>query len=113
MARQERDTRPMQQRDDLLVFDRRQASIVVATLILIAFFIFISGYFWGKKRAMEQFVDQVSQGSFADQVYYASLYSTYDGSSEAENNDNEPELVNETEEPAPVQVPTAPTRAYY
>jgi len=47
----------------------RQASLMLAAGILILFFSFITGYFWGKKNAISQFCMSVEQSSFADRIY--------------------------------------------
>lgn len=47
----------------------RQASLVLAAGLLILFFSFITGYFWGKQNAVSQFCMSVEQSSFADRIY--------------------------------------------
>lgn len=47
----------------------RQASLFVAAGLLIVFFSFITGYFWGKQNAISQFCMSVEQSSFADRIY--------------------------------------------
>lgn len=47
----------------------RQLSFIVAGLLFFSFFIFMTGYFLGKKNVVEQFSDQVHQEAFADKVY--------------------------------------------
>lgn len=58
-----------------------------AGLLMMFFFIFIAGYYWGKKQAVEQLASQFTQDSFADKVY-SSLCSLYDVS-EDEDKDKE------------------------
>jgi len=55
----------------------RHVSWAASSLIVFSFFIFISGYFLGKRKAVEKFYEKVKQESFADQVYY-SMCSMYD-----------------------------------
>lgn len=84
------------ERDGLLM-SRRQTSILVVTALALICVAFLSGYFVGKRQAMEQFVTRLEQDSFADQVY-ASLCELYDYDSESireeegdENGCGEPE----------------------
>jgi len=55
----------------------RQVSWSVSSGIMLCFFVFISGYFLGKKKAVEKFYKKIEQDSFADQIYY-SMCSMYD-----------------------------------
>jgi len=55
----------------------RQVSWVVSFLFFTCFFIFISGYFLGKKKAVEKFYSKIKQDSFSDHIYY-SMCSMYD-----------------------------------
>jgi len=59
----------------------RQTSLAVSSLLLTCFFVFISGYFLGKKKAVEKFYSKVKQDSFADHIYY-SMCSMYDKADE-------------------------------
>lgn len=47
----------------------RQASLMLAAGLLVLFFAFITGYFWGKQNAVSQFCMSVEQSSFADRIY--------------------------------------------
>lgn len=62
----------------------RRVSWLVSLIVLFCFFIFIAGYFFGKKNAVEKFYHKIEQDSFADHIYY-SMCSMYDKGS-AENN---------------------------
>lgn len=53
---------------DLLIMTRRQASAVVAALLFIFFMSFMMGYFLGTKHATEEFIIQMHQETFADQL---------------------------------------------
>ncbi len=54
--------------------------LISASLIGIIFFVFITGYYWGKKNAAEEILNQFSQDSFADKIYSSmcNLYTTGD-----------------------------------
>jgi len=60
--------------EDNLILSRRQSSLLVAAAIFVAFFIFTLGYFLGTKHATDEFVAQVNQETFADQIF-ASVHS--------------------------------------
>ncbi len=60
-----------------LRLNEQQLSHIVAALLLVAFFIFIGGYYWGKKSALEPFADQLESDSLADKVSYA-FFTLYD-----------------------------------
>ena len=51
---------------------------IVACVLLGTFFIFMAGYYWGKKSAVEQLAGQFEHDSFADKIYSSmcSLYET-------------------------------------
>jgi hypothetical protein len=64
-----------------------QLTATIALLLLLYVITFLTGYFWGKKSALEEFADQIKNESFSDKVY-ASLCSLYDQPSEnSENNE--------------------------
>ena len=77
----------IQGNEDILFLDRRQASLIFAGLIAFTFFVFVAGYFWGKKHAVEHLVHRATYDSFADQAYGASLTSSARCSSEDEHSD--------------------------
>lgn len=58
---------------DVLILTKRQVSMIVAAATLLLFISFLVGYFWGKGRAVEQFMQNVDNHLFADQAYSASL----------------------------------------
>jgi len=60
-----------------LYFSNRQIGWMLSFFMLTAFFIFMAGYFLGKKKAVEKFYNKVSQDSFSDSIYY-SVCSMYD-----------------------------------
>ncbi len=59
-----------------LFVPNRQLSAIIAALLFVAFCIFISGYFLGKKYAAEQFTAAIRQDSFADHIYTSVLSTT-------------------------------------
>jgi hypothetical protein len=54
-----------------LIIPRTQASRIVAALILVAFFIFVAGYFLGKRRAVDEIAGRLESDTFADRLHYA------------------------------------------
>lgn len=83
MARNEREMGYFQ-RQDVLTLTKRQTSLIVSALILLFFFVFMAGYFFGKRTVLGEFVQRATQDSFADQIYYASLSSSYDDQASSE-----------------------------
>ncbi|CAN5182729.1 hypothetical protein BH09DEP1_BH09DEP1_4470 [soil metagenome] len=79
--------------------NQRQLSLLLAGLLALSFFIFISGYFLGKKRAAEEFSYKADQESLADQIYSSMcvLYDAKDESEDAEENDQENENLENSE----------------
>ncbi len=65
-----------------LFIPTRQVSALVALAISLLGVMFMSGYFFGKKQMVDQFVVKAEQDSFSDQIY-ASLCALYDQDSEA------------------------------
>lgn len=66
-----------------LFVPNRQLSLIVAGLLFLAFSIFMTGYFLGKKNVVEQFSEKIQQEAFADQVYTAVLASTQENEQDA------------------------------
>jgi len=54
-----------------LFLSARQISWLLSSFIILSFFVFLSGYFLGKKKAADKFYNKVSQDSFSDQIYYS------------------------------------------
>src|SRR5688572_7148733 len=71
-----------------LFITKRQASAITSTFLFLIMFILIFGYFWGQKKAIEEFTNKVVNDSFADQVNY-SMYSLYGDSSAVDVEDEE------------------------
>ena len=59
---------PRDNEKDSLIIDRKQVSRIVSGALLCVFFIFISGYFWGKKKAIEELSCNFEQEAFCDQL---------------------------------------------
>jgi hypothetical protein len=76
---------------DGLFIPSRQLSFIVAGLLFLSFFIFMTGYFLGKKNVVEQFSEQVQQEAFADQVYTSVL-----ASANIEENEQAEQAINQT-----------------
>jgi len=55
--------------DQGLFIPNRQLSVVVAILLLLAFSLFMTGYFLGKRKAVEQFTQEMQQDAIADKIY--------------------------------------------
>jgi|GEM_PF-1227146 len=60
-------------------FTETQARLGVACVMALLFFSVIAGYYWGKKRAYEEFLDTCYAESLSDKIA-ASLCSLYDAS---------------------------------
>lgn len=77
-----------------LMLTMRQISLAVAGLLALSFFIFISGYFLGKKKAIQEFSYHVDQESLADQIYSSMcvLYDAKDDNEEDEDAQEENEV---------------------
>ncbi len=104
---------------DLIKIKQQQAAQIVVGLLLCVIFVFISGYYFGKKRALETFTDQFENDSFADKMAYSicSIYDTGDKNSgeSSENGDNsegeEDSQNGETDEASEVPITPAATAA--
>jgi hypothetical protein len=52
-----------------LFIPNRQLSALVALILLLAFSIFMTGYFLGKRKVVEQFTQEMQQDAVADKIY--------------------------------------------
>ncbi len=52
-----------------LFIPNRQLSAIVAVILLLAFSLFMAGYFLGKRKAVEQFTQDMQQDAVADRIY--------------------------------------------
>lgn len=66
----------------------RQVSLIVAGLLVMSFFLFVGGYFWGQKNAATSFSNKIDQESFGDQIY-SSLCSLCDNGDVEEDGDED------------------------
>jgi hypothetical protein len=73
-----------------IFLENRHISLMLSAVILMGFFVFISGYFFGKKKTVEKFYSKVDQESLADHVYYSvcSNYGNYDRDQEQESTED-------------------------
>jgi hypothetical protein len=67
-----------------LFVPNRQLSLIVAGMLFLAFCIFMTGYFLGKKNSVEQFTEKMHKEAFADQVYTTVLASAQEQETAAE-----------------------------
>ncbi len=83
-----------------LFVPNRQVSWLLSFVLLFGFLTFITGYFWGQRKAIERFVNKVEEESFADRISY-SLYTMNDRevsefeAPDSENGLGESEKINE------------------
>ena len=67
----------------------RHVSWLLSLFIMSSFLVFVTGYFLGKKKAVEKFYNKVDQDSLADHIYY-SVCSIYENdASDTEQNSTE------------------------
>lgn len=59
-----------------IIYERKSLSHVIAFCLLVSFFIFVGGYFLGKRTATQNFLQQFEQDSFADRIHH-SLHTLY------------------------------------
>ena len=73
-----------------IFLENRHVSLLLSAIIFIGFFVFISGYFFGKKKTVEKFYSKIDQESLADHVYYSvcSNYGNYDKDQEQESTED-------------------------
>lgn len=74
-----------------LFVPNRQVSWLLSCVLVFGFLTFITGYFWGQRKAVERFVNKIEEESFADRISY-SLYTMNDrdvSEFEAPDPDNE------------------------
>lgn len=55
--------------NDTLMLNSASLQIIAALLLLVALTVFVAGYYWGKKSAVEQLMESLDQESFADKIY--------------------------------------------
>ncbi len=52
-----------------LCISKRHASLLMAGFLALFFFTFITGYFWGKRTAVEQLTSKIEEELLADQIH--------------------------------------------
>jgi SPOR domain len=82
--------------DQGLFVPNRQLSVVVAILLLLAFSIFMTGYFLGKRKAVEQFTQNMQQDAIADKIYTTVLQASSKASACAEATKDKTEDIADT-----------------
>ncbi|MBN1549521.1 SPOR domain-containing protein [Candidatus Babeliales bacterium] len=60
-----------------VVIHPKYLSRIVALFLLTSCCVFLGGYFWGQRTAIDQLLNSIERDSFADQVYY-SMCAAYD-----------------------------------
>lgn len=66
---------------------QKQMSWILSGSVLLSFFVFMTGYFFGQQRALYLFTQKVEQESLSDQIY-SSLCVLYDTDDESESQAN-------------------------
>lgn len=56
---------------DTFLISKKTTSLAVSASLIILFFVFVVGYFWGHQIATQEFSSTVEQQSFADQIHYS------------------------------------------
>ncbi len=67
--------------------NNRHMSWALSTILLLIFFVFMTGYFLGKKKAVDQLNAKIDQESLSDHVY-SSMYALYDSKPQPEVSDS-------------------------
>lgn len=73
----------------------RQVTLVAVATLFVCVFMFIIGYFVGKKSVLDEFAAKVSKESFADQVEYAFASQALHGMDDAVDSDYDDEVASE------------------
>src|SRR4029077_3747587 len=79
--------------DQGLFIPNRQLSVVVAILLLLSFSLFMTGYFLGKRKAVEQFTQEMQQDAIADKIYTTVLKASLNASAYAEATQDKTEKI--------------------
>lgn len=67
--------------------NNRHMSWALSIILLLTFFVFMAGYFFGKKKVIDQLNHKIDQESLTDHVY-SSMYKLYDNKVKPESSDN-------------------------
>lgn len=88
-------------KSNVLIIGMRNLSLLVSGLIILFFFVFMTGYFLGKRSAYEDVAGVLVQDSLSDQVYAAmcSVYGNEDEKESAEEQQLESDEVADAAEP--------------
>jgi hypothetical protein len=86
----------MSGQQDTFVITQKELYYGIAALICAAFFIFVSGYFLGKKMVLEELAAQYDDECFADKVYQS--FALFAGSEPGEQSEGE-EVEQESDQP--------------
>ncbi len=79
-----------------LLIPDRYVGWIISSVMMLVFIIFMTGYFWGKKRALEAFCVSTERESLADHIYVA-LCGTPADDKEPSPNELDDEVVDEQE----------------
>lgn len=76
-----------------IFFTKKQASVLVATLITLGVLIFVLGYFFGKKSDIEMLIEKTEQDVLADRAEYNSTMESFVAQHGNIDDDNDDEKV--------------------
>lgn len=74
--------------NDFFCISKRLMSLISAGFLLVLFFVFMTGYVWGKRVALEDILKTVEQKTFADQIS-GSLYTLAGTNSDIKKEDSD------------------------
>lgn len=77
----------MSSHKDQILLSKRQASMIMASMIIVSLFVFITGYFLGKRTVMNDFSSNVTQAALHDQIDYLLTAQSLETSSNDNTND--------------------------
>lgn len=103
-------------KNNVVIIGMRSLSLLVSAVIVLCFFIFMTGYFLGKRSAYEDVAGVLVQDSLSDRVYASmcSIYGYKDEKASAEEQELETEVAEadqEAETPATAEPATQPAEA--
>lgn len=97
----------MSSHKDQIVLSRRQASMIMASMVIVSLFIFITGYFLGKRTVIQDFSSNVTQSALHDQIDYLLTTQSLQSSKDDETSlDDEQELQEPESAQESMQLPT-------
>jgi hypothetical protein len=86
-------------RDDTVSLGEGSIQLLLISFLVIIMSVFIAGYYWGKKSAVEQLMESLDQEAFADKIY-TSMCSWDESANEAKDKTSEVESDVEEEDEA-------------